>query len=106
MSPQSEENEMKRVGFAVATIAAAAALAWSSSLKAEAAGNAKAEIEKLEHQCAAATSVDQLMRCYDSGDDLVVYDVSTPREFDGQKAVRGDFQNFFDTIKDPKVEFV
>jgi ketosteroid isomerase-like protein len=46
------------------------------------------------------------MACYAPGDDLVVYDIGTPREFDGQKAVRGDFQNFFDTVKNPKVEFV
>jgi ketosteroid isomerase-like protein len=46
------------------------------------------------------------MACYAPGDDLVVYDIGTPREFDGQKAVRADFQNFFDTVKNPKVEFV
>jgi hypothetical protein len=63
MSPQPEENEMKRVGFTIATVAAAAVLACSAVLSAETAGNAKAEIEKLEHQCAAATSVDQLMGC-------------------------------------------
>jgi len=97
---------MNRVGFTIATVAAAALLSWSFGLSAGAAGNTKAEIEKLEHQCAGATSVDQLMGCYDSSDDLVVYDIGTPREFDGQKAVRGDFQNFFDSIKDPKVEFV
>ena len=46
------------------------------------------------------------MACYDNSDDLVVYDVMTPREFDGTKAVRGDFQGFFDNYKNAKVEFV
>jgi len=71
-----------------------------------AASDAKGEIEALEHKCAEAPNVDQLMACYEPGADLVVYDINTPREFDGQQAVRADFQNFFDTMKNAKVEFV
>lgn len=80
-------------------------LGWGFGAQATAA-DAKAEITELEHKCATATTVDQLMACYDASDELVVYDLSTPREFDGPTAVRADFQNFFDAIKDPKVDFI
>ena len=95
---------MKNTGFLIVTFAAAVLGACCTAPVA--AADPKNEIEALEHKCAEATSVDQLMTCYAPGDDLVVYDISTPREFDGQKAVRADFQNFFDTMKNPKVEFV
>ena len=97
---------MRRTRTAIVAMAAAALMVWSMALKAEAAANAKAQIEALEHKCAETTTVDDLMKCYETGEDLVVYDIGTPREFDGQKAVRGDFQNFFDAFKNPKVEFV
>jgi ketosteroid isomerase-like protein len=70
------------------------------------AADAKAEITELEHKCAAASTADEAMQCFDTGDELVVYDVSTPREFDGPKAVHDDFQNFFSTVKNPKTEFI
>ena len=70
------------------------------------AADAKTQITELEHKCAAATTTDQLMECYDDSDELVVYDIGTPREFDGAKAVRGDFQNFFDNWKNLKFDFV
>lgn len=70
------------------------------------AADAKAQITDLEHKCAAATSIDELMKCYDTSEDLIVYDIGTPREFDGPQAVRGDFQNFFDNVKNAKIEFV
>jgi ketosteroid isomerase-like protein len=75
-------------------------------MRAALAADAKAQITDLKHKCAATTSVDELMKCYYSSDELVVYDVGTPREFDGPKAVRADFQNFFDSVKDVKIEFV
>jgi ketosteroid isomerase-like protein len=95
---------MKNPRFLIVTLAAA--LLGACCTTPVAAADPKNEIEALEHKCAEATSVDQLMTCYAPGDDLVVYDIGTPREFDGQKAVRADFQNFFDTVKNPKVEFV
>ena len=95
---------MKNTGFL--TITFAAAVLGAFCVASVAAADSKNDIEALEHKCAAATSVDQLMTCYAPGDDVVVYDIGTPREFDGQKAVRADFQNFFDTMKNPKVEFV
>jgi ketosteroid isomerase-like protein len=96
---------MRKSEIVVGTIAAALIMTLGFGAPARAA-DSKAQIEDLEHKCAAAKTVDELMACYESSDDLEVYDVGTPREFDGTKAVRGDFQNFFDNIKNPKVEFV
>jgi len=96
---------MRKTTLLVGTLAAVLVLSWGFRTQATAA-DSKAQITDLEHKCASATTVDELMGCYESSDDLVVYDVGTPREFDGVKAVRGDFQNFFDNIKNPKVEFV
>jgi len=84
---------------------AAALLAWGFGARAYAA-DAKAEITALEHQCATATSADELMKCYDTGNDVAVYDLSPPLEFVGPKAVHDDFDNFFKSVKNPKIEFV
>jgi ketosteroid isomerase-like protein len=96
---------MKKSRVPIATISAAVLIICGIASRAIAA-DSKGEIEALEHKCAEATTVDQLMNCYESSDDLVVYDIGTPREFDGTKAVRGDFQYFFDTMPNTKVEFL
>jgi len=96
---------MRKSRLIVTTIAAVAFVAFSFGTKALAA-DSKAEITELEHKCAATANIDEVMDCYDNSDALVVYDVSTPREFDGAKAVRGDFQNFLDNNKNFKVEFI
>jgi PhnB protein len=96
---------MRKSGSFAGILAAAALIAWGFGAQALAA-DPKADITELEHKCAATTTVDELMACYDTSEDLVVYDVSTPREFDGPTAVRADFQNFFDTFKNPKIEFI
>jgi ketosteroid isomerase-like protein len=96
---------MRKSGLIVGTLAAAVIMGCSLGTKAFAA-DAKAQITDLEHKCAAATSVDELMKCYETSDDLVVYDIGTPREFDGQQAVRGDFQNFLDNVKNAKIEII
>ena len=97
---------MKKAGFFIVTLAATVLGVGCTSSGTRAAADSKNEIEALEHRCAEATTVDQLMTCYTAGDDLVVYDMGTPRKFHGPQAVRADFQNFFDTMKNPKVEFV
>jgi len=84
---------------------AAAILAWGFGARAYAA-DAKAEITALEHQCASATSADELMKCYDASDEVSVFDLEPPLEFVGPKAVHDDFANFFKNVKDPKIEFV
>lgn len=98
---------MRKSSLLAGTLAAAAVLAWCFGVKAYAAGDAKAEITALEHQCAAATSADELMaKCYDSSKEVSVYDLEPPREFNGPKAVHDDFDNFFKNVKNPKIEFV
>lgn len=96
---------MLRSGLLVGTLAATAILTGGFGTPALAA-DAKAQITEMEHKCAAATNVDEAMACNDTSEDLVVYDIGTPREFDGPKAVHADLQNFFDNNKNPKVEFV
>jgi ketosteroid isomerase-like protein len=96
---------MRKVGLLVGSAAVAALLGWGLTAPAWAA-DPKAEITELEHKCAAAPSADELMKCYDTSDDVIVYDLNTPREFDGVKAVREDFQVAFDAVKNPKIEFI
>lgn len=97
---------MRKSSLLAGTLAAAAILAWSFGTRAYAA-DAKAEITALEHQCAAATSADELMaKCYDSSNEVTVYDLTPPLEFAGPKAVHDDFDNFFKNVKNPKIEFV
>jgi ketosteroid isomerase-like protein len=86
------------------TFAVVALVAWSFGGQALAA-DAKAELIEREHKCVEAPTVDEAMECYDPGDDLVLYDINTPREFDGAKAVRADFQPFFENFKNPKYDY-
>jgi len=95
---------MRKSGTSV-FIAVAALMACSIAVRAHAA-DAKTEIEEMEHKFAAATSADEIMKYVDNSDELVVFDLMTPREFDGPKAVREDFQNAFNSFKNPKIEFV
>jgi ketosteroid isomerase-like protein len=98
---------MKRALKPTAIIATAAILLGAWSLRSEAAGSAKQQITDLEHKCATIDNVDELMKtCYDPSDDLVVYDITPPAKFAGQKAVHDDFAGFFSNVKNPKVEFV
>jgi len=101
---------MHKPKLRIGTLAALLLLAWSFSTPALAA-DAKAQITELEHKCATAGvagTVDEAMECFDTSDaDLVVYDVFTPREYDGPAAVRGFFQSYLDSgFKNAKMDFV
>jgi ketosteroid isomerase-like protein len=89
----------------VGIFGALALIGWGFGARAIAA-DAKAEITELEHKFAESTTTDDAMSFMDPSDELVVYDLQTPREFDGPAAVRADFQNYFDTAKNPKAEFL
>jgi ketosteroid isomerase-like protein len=89
----------------IGKLAVAAVIAWAFGAPAFAA-DSKAEITELEHKFAESTTIGQAMGFMDASDDLVVYDVSTPREFDGPAAVGAQFQNYFATAKNPKAEFL
>ncbi len=95
---------MRKTGAMIGTLVGAVVIAISLGTLAHA--DSKDEITDLEHKCASATTADQLMECYDKSNDLVVYDLMTPREFDGRDAVRADFQNAFSAFNNAKVEFV
>jgi ketosteroid isomerase-like protein len=95
---------MKKLGTLLGVIGVAA-LAWMVGFSAFAAGNAKQEITELEHKCIAATNTDEAMACDDQRD-IVLYDFVPPLEYSGDKAVRGDLDNFFNNAKDVKGEFV
>ncbi len=97
---------MRKSRLIAGILTGAVLLALGFGPQAFAAGDSQTEITELEHKCASATSADELMKCYDKTNDLVVYDLMTPREFDGRDAVRADFQNGFSAFKNAKVEFI
>lgn len=97
---------MRRFGLLLGTIAIAT-VALTLGFHAFAAVSAQKEIIDLKHQCIAATSTDQLasLGCFDEND-IVLYDFIPPLQYSGAKAVRGDFDNFFNNAKNVKGEFV
>jgi ketosteroid isomerase-like protein len=95
---------MKKLGTVAGAIGVAA-LTWLVAFSAFAAGNAKQQITELEDKCIGATTTDQALAC-DDPHEIVVYDFEPPLEYAGAKAVRGDFNNFFDNAKDIKGHFV
>ena len=48
-----------------------------------------------------AKDVDAIMKVYAPGNELVLYDVGTPRQFVGFDAVRKDYQDFFAAFPGP-----
>jgi ketosteroid isomerase-like protein len=86
------------------SFAVVALLAWSFGAQALAV-DAKAALIEREHKCNEASTLDEAMECYDPSEDLVVYDIHTPREFDGPKALRASFQPFFENFRNPKYEY-
>jgi ketosteroid isomerase-like protein len=68
------------------------------------AADAKAEVIARDHQCLAAKTLDEEMKCYDASNDLTLYDVNTPREFDGPAAVRANFKPTYDNVSNIKMQ--
>ena len=95
---------MLKLRSIVGIVAGLMLFSWAAASSAFA--DAKGDITDLEHKCASATSADDAIKCYDTSNDLVVYDLMTPREFDGGDAVKADFQNGFSAFKNAKVEFI
>ena len=94
---------MKKLLFTLSAISAAV-LIWSFG-PAHAADDAKAEITTLEHKLIAAANTDEFMAFADEKN-IVLYDYVRPLQFVGAKAVRADLDNFFNTAKNAKGEFV
>ena len=98
---------MKKLGLAIAALAVVVMLAWSFRPSADAAGDDKQAITDLEHQLVAATTAAEALKYYDPTDEVAVFDMAgPPREYVGQKAVKGDFEKAFAGLKNIKVEFV
>jgi len=63
-------------------------------------------ISALEHKLAVLTDPDETMKYYESGDDVVLFDLmGPPREFTGPKAIHDHFAEF-SGFKDVKVDFL
>jgi len=64
-------------------------------------------ITDVEHKLAAATTAQEALKYYDPSDNVTLFDMSgPPREYAGQKAVRGDLEKGFAGLKDIKVNFI
>jgi ketosteroid isomerase-like protein len=94
---------MKMFKLVIGTLAISAALICASAPGARA--DDKQEITDLEHKLAVTTDPDEVMKYYESGDDVVLFDVMPPREFAGQKALRAHMADFAGT-KDVKADFL
>jgi ketosteroid isomerase-like protein len=62
-------------------------------------------IADLEHKYANVTTPDEAKKYWDSGDDVVMFDIMPPREFAGKKAI-DDHMDAFSGWKDVKVDFL
>jgi|SRR5579872_1100293 len=91
---------MRRSGTVI--LLAIALIAWGFATLAHA--DTTADITALEHKFANSSSADEALSYM--SDDVTLYDISTPLEFAGQKAVRADFEGAFENIKNPKVDFI
>ena len=84
--------------------AALAALAAPATCAAQATMDDKAQIEALENQFQAAVNaedLDAIMKVYQPGQDLLVFDVIPPRQYVGSDAYRKDWQGFLSGFKGP-----
>jgi ketosteroid isomerase-like protein len=95
---------MKTFGLTSGAIVVGA-LILIGGVEAASAGSEKDEITEKEKKMVAATSADELMKCYDD-QDVTVYDIAPPLQFKGVKAVHGDFDEFFKSATDLKGELV
>lgn len=88
-----------------ATLFIAVALgALSGPVTAQPAIDDKAQIAALENQFAAAVSakdVDAIMKVYEPGQDLLVFDVVPPRQYAGFDAYKKDWTDFLGQVNGP-----
>ena len=84
---------------------AAVALLLSLSVNAHASTKDEKAIKDVEHKMIATTNTDELMKYYDQND-VDVYDLAGPLQYQGNAAVRGDFDNVFANFAGAKGDFV
>ena len=95
--------------FVIGAVAAVvAAIGLGGGQRAQAQTKDEQEIQKLEANFAmafAAKDVDAIMKFYAPGDQLLVFDLITPREYAGWDAYKKDWVSTFALMKDtPKFE--
>ncbi len=95
---------MTKLGLFTGIILGVAGLLLSSSLNAHASADKKA-IKDVENKMIAATNTNELMKYYDQND-VDVYDLAGPLQYEGNAAVRGDFDNVFTKLAGAKGDFV
>jgi ketosteroid isomerase-like protein len=96
---------MRKPGLITGTIVAAAALLINVSINAHASSKNEQAIRDVENKMIATTNTDDLMKYYDQND-VDVYDLAGPLQYEGNAAVRGDFDNVFATFVGAKGNFV
>ena len=94
---------MRRFKFVMVSIAIFTALICALAFAARA--DDQQEITDLEHKLAFQTDPNEIMKFYESGDDIVLFDVMSPREFAGNKTIH-DHMKDFAGFKDVKAEFL
>jgi ketosteroid isomerase-like protein len=88
----------------IVPIALLAAVICSSAPDARA--DDQQEISDLEHKIATLNTGDEVMKYWDSGDDIAVFDMmGPPREYAGHKAIH-DHVDEFSGWTNPKVDFL
>jgi ketosteroid isomerase-like protein len=96
---------MRKPGLITGTIVAAATLLLSVSVNAHASSKDEKAIREVENKMIATTNTDDLMKYYDQND-VDVYDLEGPLQYQGNAAVRGDFDNVFANFAGAKGNFV
>ena len=96
---------MRKPGLITGTIVAAAALLLSVSVTAHASSKDEKAIRDVENKMIAATNTNDLMKYYDQND-VDVYDLAGPLQYEGNTAVRGDFDKVFANFAGAKGDFV
>src|SRR5216683_5009383 len=96
---------MRKLGFFTGMIVGVMGLLLSSSLNAHASAKDEKAIRDVEHKMIAATNTNDLMKYYDQND-VDVYDLAGPLQYEGNAAVRGDFDKVFANFAGAKGDFV
>jgi ketosteroid isomerase-like protein len=96
---------MRKPGLIIGTIVVAAALLLGNSINGHASSRDEQAIRDVENKMIASTNTDELMNYYDQND-VDVYDLAGPLQYEGNAAVRGDFDNVFANFAGAKGNFV
>ena len=96
---------MRKLGRFTGMIAGVASLLLSLSLNAHASAKDEKAIKDVENKMIATTNTNDLMKYYDQND-VAVYDLAGPLEYEGNAAVRSDFDNVFANFAGAKGDFV